>query len=270
MLGTEKRNPKTMHIDTMSTAEMVKVMQEENYVAVDALNNALPDIERAVEAIYPRMQKGGRLFYIGCGTSGRLGVLDASECPPTYGVSPELVVGIIAGGDRCLRLPSENAEDLGETGVQDLAKHNITEYDSVVGISAAGGAQYVIEALKYAKSKGCVTVGMCNNEGSLLSKTADITITALTGAEVITGSTRMKAGTSQKLILNMLSTALMIKLGYVYENLMINLRPVNVKLVDRTTRIVMDVLSCDKDTAVKYLDQANWVIKDAIKIAKGE
>ena len=268
MLNTEKRNPLTKNIDKMSTLEMVNIMQNENYNAVKCLDSALESITKAVDAIFPKMQKGGRLFYIGCGTSGRLGVLDASECPPTYGVSPNLVIGIIAGGDKCLRAASENAEDISTKGVEDIAKFNLNENDSVVGISAAGGAQYVISALEYAKSKGCITVGLINNPNTLLEKTADIAIIADSGAEIVTGSTRMKAGTTQKLVLNMLSTALMIKLGYVYENLMINLKPTNIKLHDRTIRIVCEILECDRETAIDFLDKANWVIKDAIQLAK--
>lgn len=265
MLGTEQRNPNTMHLDKMSTAEMLAAMQNENKNAVASVGAATPQIQQVVDAIYPKMKEGGRLFYIGCGTSGRLGVLDASELPPTFGVESGVAVGIIAGGERSLRFASEDAEDRYERGSEDIKAHNLTEKDSVIGISAAGGAAYVISALEYANSLGCVTAAMVCNPNTKLSEVAKYTIVTDTGAEVIAGSTRMKAGTAQKLVLNMISTSLMVKLGYVYENLMINLRPTNIKLRQRMTQIVCDILHCSAEEAVKRLDENDWVIRKAIE-----
>ena len=204
MLKTEMRNPDTMHINEMSTADMMRVMQEANKRAAESLDTELDRIGAAIDGIFERMKRGGRLFYIGCGTSGRLGVLDASECPPTYGVPKDLVIGIIAGGDYALRNAIEGAEDNPTLGREDILKHNITELDSVVGISVAGGARYVIGALEAAKEAGAFTVAITSNEGSPIEKIADVGIHPDTGAEVITGSTRMKAGTAHKMILNMI------------------------------------------------------------------
>lgn len=267
MLKTEMRNPKTMHIDKMDTISMLKVVNEENMNSVKAVEAEFENIAKAVDVITESFAKGGRLFYIGAGTSGRIGVLDASECPPTYGVPDDMVVGIIAGGDKCLRSASENAEDIKERGIDDLAKYNITENDVVVGISVAGGAQYVLGALDYAKSKGATTVGLTSNADSLLAKKSDIAICPDTGAEVITGSSRMKGGNAQKFVLNMLSTCAMVKSGYVYENLMINLKPSNIKLKNRMIGIVRDILSCDEKQAECLLEKNDWNIKNAIKNA---
>lgn len=265
MIKTEQRNPKTMHIDCMATSEMVRIMQEENKKAVNAIDSELDAIGAAIDAIALRMQKGGRLFYIGCGTSGRLGVLDASECPPTYGVPKDLVVGIIAGGDTALRNAVENAEDSKEFGKKDLAAHQITELDSLVGISVAGGAAYVMGAMEYAKSCGALTVALSCNEGCPIESIADIAIHPDTGAEVVTGSTRMKAGSAHKMILNMISTAVMIKQGHVYENMMINLRPSNIKLKNRMIRIVGDITGCAPDEAEQLLTENSFVIRDAVE-----
>ena len=264
-MKTEMRNPKTTHIDKMSTLEMVSVINEENANAIKAVEAALPDIAKAIDAAAVGIARGGRLIYLGCGTSGRLGVLDASECPPTFGVSSDTVVGIIAGGDRCLRAAAENAEDSAENGVRDIAALEPTENDVVVGISVAGEAAYVLRALDYAREKGSVTVGLTSNADSSLAKNYDICICTDTGAEVITGSTRMKAGTAHKLVLNMLSTCAMIKQGHVYENLMINLRPTNIKLKARTIRIVSEITGLSIDEAEKLLAENAWVIKDAVK-----
>ena len=267
MLITETRNEKTKNISEMSTAEMMRVMQEENKNAAAALDTELDAIGAAVDGISERMAKGGRLFYIGCGTSGRLGVLDASECPPTYGVPKDLVIGIIAGGDYALRNAIEGAEDNFEMGADTIEKFNITEYDSVVGISVAGGARFVLGALDFAKNKGALTVALSNNPDSPIGQAADISICPITGPEVITGSTRMKAGTSHKMVLNMISTAVMIRAGHVYENLMINLRPSNVKLRARMIRIVNDILECGEERAEELLEANGFVIKDALRAA---
>ena len=264
MLKTEQRNPKSTHIDKMSTLDMVKLMSEENYVAVKAVEDAAQSIAEAVDAIAFSMENGGRLYYIGAGTSGRLGVLDASECPPTFGVSPDLVSGIIAGGYDCLVKASEGGEDSYENGVLDV-KDRLRAGDVIVGISAAGGAKYVLGALEWAKANGCVTVGVTSNADSLLAKNADIAIYTDTGAEVITGSTRLKAGTAQKLVLNILSTAAMVKTGRVYENLMINLRPTNEKLRRRVISIVCEIKNVDEDEAIALLDSNEWNIRKAVE-----
>ena len=268
MLNTEKRNPKTVNIDKMSSAEMVKVIQEENYNAVRAIDSELDAIAEAIDAIVERMEKGGRLFYIGCGTSGRLGVLDASECPPTYGVPHDMVIGLIAGGDGALRRAVENAEDNDEAGARDIGAFELTLNDSVVGISVAGGAAYVAGALEFAKQKGALTIALTCNAGSKIENIADISIHPDTGAEVITGSSRMKAGSAHKMILNMISTSVMVKLGYVYENLMINLKPTNVKLESRMVRIVNDITGCGEARARELLDESGWVIRRAIEAYK--
>ena len=264
-LFTEGRNPRSMHIDKMSTLEQLQCINAEDHVVVDAVQAALPQIAPVVDRIVAGMKQGGRLIYTGCGTSGRLGVLDASECPPTYGVSPELVVGIIAGGDGALRRSSEGAEDSWEAGYAVLESYRITENDTVVGISAAGGAAYVLAAMAYAKERGALTVGITSNAGSKISCAADIAIDVDTGAEVVTGSTRMKAGTAQKLILNMLSTGVMIRLGHVYENMMINLKPSNIKLKARMVGIVREITGLDADSAERLLEESGWSIRKAVE-----
>lgn len=265
MLKTEMRNPNTMHIDKMETAEMLAVIQQENLNAVHAVGAVQAEIAAVVDAVTSRMEKGGRLFYVGCGTSGRLGVLDASECPPTYGVSRDLVIGIIAGGDGALRNAVEGAEDSAEFGYADLKKFDLCDKDSVIGISAAGGAAYVLGAFKLAEECGALTVAITSNPVCKLVDTADLSISPDTGAEVVTGSTRMKAGTAQKLILNMISTSVMIKLGYVYENLMINLRPSNIKLKNRMISIVSDITQTDSETAEKLLNENDFIIRKAVE-----
>lgn len=264
MLKTEMRNPNTMQIHRLDTMHQLQLMNEENYNAVKAVEAALPQIEPAVNAITQAFQEGGRLFYIGAGTSGRLGVIDAAECPPTFGVDPGMFVGIIAGGDRMLRTASEKAEDDPLAGVNDLKQHNLCGKDAVVGISAAGGAEYVLQAIAYAQTLGCVTVGISSNPGSPLDKAVQYPICTDTGAEVITGSTRLKAGTAQKLVLNMLSTVSMIRCGYVYENLMVNLKPSNIKLKKRVISIVGQILRCDEAEATAQLEQNDWSIRKVL------
>lgn len=265
MLKTEMRNPSTTHIDRMSTAEMVRIIQDENVNAAMSIEKALSSIERAIDAIAERMAKGGRLFYIGCGTSGRLGVLDASECPPTYGVPYDLVIGIIAGGDGALRKAVEGAEDSHEAGYGDISSYNITELDSIVGISVAGGAQYVLGAFAKAREVGALIISLSSNEDTPIERAADIGIITDTGAEVITGSTRMKAGSAHKMVLNMISTAVMVRLGHVYENMMINLRPSNVKLRDRMIRILCEITELSYDRCEKLLDENEFSLHLALK-----
>lgn len=267
MLKTEMRNPKSTHIDQMSTIEMVKLMSEENYVAVKAVEDACDDIAKAVDAISASMEQGGRLYYIGAGTSGRLGVLDASECPPTFGVPYDLVTGIIAGGYECLVKAGEGGEDKRENGIYDI-ESRVVAGDVVVGISAAGGAAYVVGAIERAKELGCVTVAVTSNDDSALAKTADICIYTDTGAEIITGSTRLKAGTAQKLVLNILTTASMVKTGKVYENLMINLSPTNEKLRRRVISIVKDICEVDEAKAVELLEANGWNIRASVNAYK--
>lgn len=265
MLKTEMRNPSTTHIDRMSTAEMVRIIQDENVNAAMSIEKALSSIERAIDAIAERMAKGGRLFYIGCGTSGRLGVLDASECPPTYGVPYDLVIGIIAGGDGALRKAVEGAEDSHEAGYGDISSYNITELDSIVGISVAGGAQYVLGAFAKAREVGALIISLSSNEDTPIERAADIGIITDTGAEVITGSTRMKAGSAHKMVLNMISTAVMVRLGHVYENMMINLRPSNVKLRDRMIRILSEITELSYDRCEKLLDENEFSLHLALR-----
>ncbi len=265
MNKTEMRNPATMNIHKESTAGILSLIQAENENAVKAINDALPKIVEAADCIEEGMRNGGRLIYIGAGTSGRLGIIDATECPPTYGVSPDTVVGLIAGGRERVFSSSENAEDIASSGISDLKELNLTPNDRIVGISAAGNAAYVADALAYARSIGCKTIGFSNNFGSRLDLESDISIVTDTGPEVIMGSTRMKAGAAQKMVTTMLSTCVMIKLGHVYENMMVNLQPSNEKLKKRVINIVRDIVKCDEDRAIKLLEENNWVIKEVIK-----
>lgn len=270
MLKTEMRNPKSTHIDQMTTADMVSLIAEENYNAARAVDAAKKKISEAVELVSSALAKGGRLFLMGAGTSGRLGVLDASECPPTFGVDENTVIGIIAGGEECMFRAKENAEDSAQAGRNDLAAYIISENDAVVGISASGGAGYVAGALEYAKETGAATVALTCNEDTRISKIADVTIVTDTGAEVVSGSTRMKAGTAHKMVLNMLTTCAMIKNGKVYENMMINLRPTNIKLRQRMIGIVCEILKCTEQRAQSLLEKSEWDIRTAIGLAKGE
>lgn len=264
MSNTEKRNPYSTHIDKMTALEMAEVMQRENVNAALAVEAVLPQIAEAIDQIGKRINQGGRLFYIGCGTSGRLGVLDASECPPTYGVSPDLVVGIIAGGDATLRKSSEGAEDNAAAGRADLEAYQLTAQDTVVGLSVAGNAAYVVAALEYAKEVDALAIAIACNADCKINRIADIAITPDTGAEVITGSTRMKAGTAQKMILNMLSTGAMIKYGRVYENFMIHVKPVNIKLRARCISIVQQILDCSAQEAEQRLEVHQWDIRSTV------
>ena len=270
MLKTEQRHPETTHIDRMSTAEMLNVMQREYAAATAAVAPELPAIGQAVDAISERMRRGGRLFYVGCGTSGRLGVLDAAECPPTYGIEHGLVVGIIAGGDGAIRRAAEGAEDSREAGIRDLDAYAPTENDSVIGISVAGGAAYVKGALTLARERGAFTVALSCNAGCAIEQLADVAIHPDTGAEVITGSTRMKAGSAHKMILNMISTAVMVKQGHVYENMMINLRPTNVKLRDRMIRILCEISALPYAEAESVLEANEFSLRKALNALSEE
>jgi N-acetylmuramic acid 6-phosphate etherase len=263
-LATEARNPASEHLDELSTLEMLGVMNDEDAKVAGAVRAELPAVARAVDAIAQRFGEGGRLFYIGAGTSGRLGVLDASECPPTFSVPADLVQGLIAGGDRALRLSSEHSEDSPEEGARDLEAAGFSRRDALVGIAASGRTPYVLGAVEYARKLGALTIGLSCVPGSALAQAAEIAITPATGAEVLTGSTRLKAGTATKLVLNMISTGVMVRAGLTYGNLMVNVRPTNAKLVDRAQRIVMEAAGCDRATAERVLEAAGMDVKTAI------
>ena len=263
-LITEQRNPNSMHVDSLSALEIVQLMNQEDKQVPLAIEKCLPQIAQAVECIVAAFQQGGRLVYIGAGTSGRLGVLDASECPPTFGVSPEMVKGIIAGGERALRHPIEGAEDSKEQAVVDLQTIQFSSKDVLVGIAASGRTPYVIGALEYAKSLGSVTVSIASNTNSAMANIVDIAIDTVVGPEVLTGSSRLKSGTAQKLVLNMLTTASMILMGKCYQNLMVDVQASNEKLKARAIRIVMQATDCDKALAEETLKQADQNAKLAI------
>ena len=263
-LITEQRNPNSMHVDSLSALEIVQLMNEEDKQVPLAIEKCLPQIAQTVECIVAAFQQGGRLVYIGAGTSGRLGVLDASECPPTFGVLPEMVKGIIAGGERALRHPIEGAEDSKTQAVVDLQTIHFSSQDVLVGIAASGRTPYVIGALEYAKSLGSVTVSIASNPNSAMANIVDIAIDTVVGPEVLTGSSRLKSGTAQKLVLNMLTTASMILMGKCYQNLMVDVQASNEKLKARAIRIVMQATDCDKALAEETLKQADQNAKLAI------
>jgi N-acetylmuramic acid 6-phosphate etherase len=266
-LLTEARNPATEHIDELPTLEMLRVINNEDDKVASAVAAVLPDIAKAVDEIAHRFEDGGRLFYIGAGTSGRLGVLDASECPPTFSVPPTLVQGLIAGGDSALRKSSEQSEDSPEQGAADLAAAGFTGQDVLIGIAASGRTPYVLGALAHANPLGALTIALACVPNSPIAAASDIAITPITGPEVITGSTRMKAGTATKLVLNMISTGVMIKTGAVYGNLMVNLQPTNAKLIDRAQRIIMAATGIDQPSAGDLLERSGSV-KTAIVMQK--
>ena len=263
-LTTEQQNPRTKTIDEASALEIVKLINAEDQTVPKAVKKILPDISRAIIVIANRLSHGGRLFYIGSGTSGRLGILDASECPPTYSTPPELVQGIIAGGTPAVFRAQEGAEDSESAGAEDLQNQKLTNLDVVVGLSASGRTPYVIGALKYAQQTGAYAIAVTCTEKPETAAHANLSLTAVTGPEVITGSTRMKAGTAQKLILNMLSTGSMILMGKVYGNLMVDLQCTNSKLKARARRILMEASGCDGETADKLLEQSRGAVKPAI------
>ena len=252
-LKTEGRNPNTMNIDKVSTLEAMRLMNEENKRVPEAIDTQLEEIAKAVDLIAAAMERGGHLIYVGAGTSGRLGIIDAAECPPTFGVDHQLVRGIIAGGDGAMFRAVENAEDNEEWGKRAIDEDGVQAGDVVVGISAAGRAPFVLGALKRAREIGATPIGVTCNPDSLFVPLCDVTIAPYVGPEVISGSTRLKAGTAQKLVLNMLSTGVMIRTGKVYSNLMINVKPTNEKLWERATRIIMQIADIDHDRAGELL-----------------
>ncbi|MCD2257313.1 N-acetylmuramic acid 6-phosphate etherase [Agrilactobacillus fermenti] len=274
-LTTETRNQATMNLDKMTTMDILTLMNQEDQKVPQHVQKALPQINAAVTAITDSFQRSGRLFYIGAGTSGRLGVLDAAECVPTFGTDPEMVQGLIAGGMAAMTVAVEGAEDSQELAVKDLMAQQLTANDTVVGIAASGRTPYVIGGLDYAKKIGAHTVSVACNQDAVISQHADIAIEVPVGPEVLTGSTRLKSGTAQKLVLNMLSTVSMIKIGKVYKNLMVDVRPTNDKLVERSKRIIMQATEVDYEQASQMFQAADGNVKLAIvmiltKLSKSE
>lgn len=264
LIHTEHRNIDTMNIDSVSTIEILKMINNEDKKVALAIEKEIHNIAKTVDIIVDKLQLGGRLIYIGAGTSGRIGILDASECPPTFGTEPELVQAFIAGGEKAIVSSIEGAEDDKTGGVDELTYINFNKNDVLVGIAASGRTPYVLGAVEYAQGMGAVTVGICNNPDSELAKKSHISICPLTGAEAITGSTRMKAGTSQKLVLNMISTGVMIKYGKVYENLMVDVKASNDKLINRCKNIVMEATGVSLEEAEIVLNETNYNCKLAI------
>ena len=265
---TEQRNPASERIDTATTSELLRIINQEDQKVAAAVELEIPRIAEAVDAIVERFQTGGRLFYAGAGTSGRLGVLDAAECPPTFGVRPDLVQAVIAGGPGAVLQATEGSEDRAEAAEADLRAKGLAKNDSLIAISASGRTPYAVAAAVYARSLGAFTVGLSSNPESELASQADVAISLLVGPEVITGSTRMKAGTAQKLALNMISTAVMVRMGYVLGNLMVNVQLNSEKLRDRGRRIVAEVTGCTRERAAEALADSNDNVRAAILMAK--
>ncbi|MDC3414046.1 N-acetylmuramic acid 6-phosphate etherase [Aquibacillus sp. 3ASR75-11] len=263
-LTTEKRNRNSMTLDQMSTIEMVTMINEEDKKVALAVEKVLPDIVKVVDLVHKAFLQGGRLFYIGAGTSGRIGVLDASECIPTFMTSPDMVQAIIAGGEKAFVASVEASEDDEEEGRRDLKSKSINKNDVVIGIAASGRTPYVVGALKFAQEIGATTVSLACNRNSIISRYADFKIEVITGSEVLTGSTRMKAATAQKMILNMISTATMVKMGKVYENLMVDVQASNHKLRERSKQIVMEITGATYQKAEEILKKSNQKVKPAI------
>ncbi|KON86353.1 N-acetylmuramic acid-6-phosphate etherase [Sporosarcina globispora] len=269
-LNTEQRNPKTMEIDLMTTEEIITIINQEDTIVPNAIAREIPHIVKAVDKITDSLKKGGRLIYVGAGTSGRLGIIDASECPPTYGTDPEMVVGIIAGGKEAMTEAVEGAEDDSAQGRQDVADIQLSDKDVLVGIAASGRTPYTIGALQYGNEVGAVTVAVACTKNSEMEKAAKYTIAPITGPEVVTGSTRMKAGTAQKLVLNMLTTAAMIKLGKVYGNLMVDVQMTNEKLFKRAENIVkMATGASDEEAQAALKDQKHNTKAAILQILTG-
>lgn len=267
-IATEKINPITKNIDSMTTLDMLTSINNEDQKVALSVAQELTQISRAVDAIHLAVSHGGRLIYCGAGTSGRLGVLDASECPPTYGVDKNMVIGLIAGGEKAIVASVENAEDNKDFGVNDLKSINFNQNDVLVGIAASGRTPYVIGAIEYANSLNACTIAISCSKDSAIGNMAQIKIEVELGAEVITGSTRMKAGSAQKMILNMLSTCLMIKLGKVYGNLMVDVKPLNAKLIERAKTIFMEATKKSYEVATQYLEETQYNVKLAILMAE--
>jgi N-acetylmuramic acid 6-phosphate etherase len=267
-LTTEQRNPASERIDRVSTEEMLAIINREDQLVAQAVGAEIPRIAQAVDRTVEAVRGGGRLFYIGAGTSGRLGVLDASECPPTFHAPPELVQGIMAGGEAALARAAEANEDDPEAGARDLMERGFSDKDVLCGIAASGRTPYVLGAVAKARSIGAFTIGVSCVADSALARAADVAITPVTGPEILTGSTRMKAGTATKLVLNMLSTGLMIRLGMTYGNLMVNVQPKNEKLVDRARRIISDAAGVGPEEAAELLEASGRSVRTAIVMAR--
>jgi len=267
-LETEQPNPSSRGIDARPTEEILRIMNAEDQKVAPAVEAEIPRIARAVDLIVDRIERGGRLFYLGAGTSGRLGALDAAECPPTFRVPPELVQAIIAGGESALLRSMEASEDDPEAGVRDLSARGFSAADVLVGISASGRTPYVLGAVEWARSREAATIGITSNPGSPLAGLVDVAIVPLTGPEIIAGSTRLKAGTAAKLVLNMISTTTMIRLGHVYGNLMVNVQPTNVKLKARALRILRQAAGVSEEQADQLLDASGGNVKVAIVMAR--
>ncbi|MFB7293516.1 N-acetylmuramic acid 6-phosphate etherase [Actinacidiphila glaucinigra] len=263
-LGTETRNERTAELDRMPVSELLTVMNAEDQTVALTVREALPDIGTAVEAITESLRRGGRLIYLGAGTSGRIGLLDAVECPPTFGTAPEQVVGLLSGGPGAFIVAVEGAEDEPARAIADLDEIGVNERDTVVGLAASGRTPYVIGGLQHAATRGAVTVSVACNRDALVSRYADIPIEVPTGPEILTGSTRLKGGTAEKMVCNMLSTASMVRVGKVYGNLMVDVRATNNKLVDRAQRMVVQATGADPDTAAEALTAAGGHAKTAI------
>lgn len=263
-LMTEQVNDRSVDIETQSIGQILHYMNDENRTVTDAIERCIPSIEKVTAAVVQAFEKGGRLIYLGAGTSGRLGVLDASECPPTFGVSPDMVVGVIAGGDYALRHAIEGAEDDETIAQEQLKELGLVKEDVVVGISASGRTPYVVAGLSYAKEVGCYTGAISNSPNAVISNVADIGIEAITGPEVVTGSTRMKAGTAQKLILNMITTAAMIRVGKIFKGYMVDVQPTNQKLKQRATNILSKITGFSQEEARAHLEKNDFDLKVAI------
>ncbi|MBN7122667.1 N-acetylmuramic acid 6-phosphate etherase [Erwinia billingiae] len=263
-LVSETRNPETMDLDNLSTLEMVTKFNQQDATVAESVRLTLPDVAKAVDAAAASLSAGGRLIYLGAGTSGRLGVLDASECPPTFGVPHGLVVGLIAGGPGALLKAVEGAEDNAQLGVSDLQALELKPQDMVVGIAASGRTPYVVGALRYARQLGCHTAAVSCNPASPIAHEAEIAISPVVGPEALTGSTRLKSGTAQKLVLNMISTGAMVRIGKVYQNLMVDMQATNIKLVDRACRMVCQATGCSAEEAETALKQTQYEVKTAI------
>lgn len=267
-LTTEARNEATKKIDQVSTLEMVTLINQEDQKVAQAIEKVLPQIAAAIDAAAERFKKGGRLIYCGAGTSGRLGALDAIELTPTYSVSPERAFGILAGGEKAMYQAIEGAEDSKELAIEDLTQHQLTARDVVIAIAASGRTPYAVSAIEYGKKVGALTISVtCNNQGPM-NQLAEIGIAPIVGPEVITGSTRMKAGSAQKMVLNMFSTGIMVKVGNIYQNLMVNVQPTNEKLIQRATNIIKEAAEIEESQAKEYLEAAQLEVAPAIVMAK--
>ncbi|WP_185931667.1 N-acetylmuramic acid 6-phosphate etherase [Enterococcus faecalis] len=267
-LTTEARNEATKKIDQVSTLEMVTLINQEDQKVAQSIEKVLPQIAAAIDAAAERFKKGGRLIYCGAGTSGRLGALDAIELTPTYSVSPERAFGILAGGEKAMYQAIEGAEDSKELAIEDLTQHQLTARDVVIAIAASGRTPYAVSAIEYGKKVGALTISVTCNNQSPMNQLAEIGIAPIVGPEVITGSTRMKAGSAQKMVLNMFSTGIMVKVGNIYQNLMVNVQPTNEKLIQRATNIIKEAAEIEESQAKEYLEAAQLEVAPAIVMAK--